>query len=42
MIPMKIISRYVREQRRYTKNDLRNLFVYDEAGVESFIRRLKS
>lgn len=42
MSPMKIISRYVREQRRYTKNDLRNLFVYDEAGVESFIRRLKS
>lgn len=39
---MKIISRYVREQKRYTKNDLRNLFVYDEQEVEGFIRRLKS
>ncbi len=39
---MKIISRYVREQKRYTKNDLRNLFVYDEQGIEGFIRRLKS
>ena len=42
MNPMKIISRYVREQRRYSKNELRNLFVYDEQGVEQFIRCLKA
>lgn len=39
---MKIISRYVREQKRYTKNDLRNLFSFDEAGVEKFIKSLKA
>lgn len=39
---MKIVSRYVREQKRYTKNDLRNLFSFDEAGVEKFIKSLKA
>ncbi len=39
---MKIISRYVREQKRYTKNDLRNIFSFDEAGVERFIKTLKA
>lgn len=39
---MKIISRYVREQRRYSKNELRSLFAYDEQGVEQFIKSLKA
>lgn len=39
---MKIISRYVREQRRYSKNELRSLFSYDEQGVEQFIKSLKA
>ena len=38
----KIISRFLREQRRYTKAELASLFVYDEEGVERFIRNLKS
>lgn len=38
----KIISRFLREQRRYTKAELASLFVYDEEGVEHFIRNLKS
>ena len=39
---IKIHSRYVREQQRYTKNQLRTLFCYDDAGVEKFIKVLKS
>ena len=39
---MKIISSYVREQRRYSKNELRSLFAYDEQGVEQFIKNLKA
>lgn len=39
---MKIISRYVREQQRYTKNDLKSIFSFDEAGVEKFIKNLKA
>ena len=39
---MKIISRFVREQQRYTKNQLRTRFSYDDAGVEKFIKSLKS
>lgn len=39
---MKIISSFVREQQRYTKNHLRKLFSYDDAGVEKFIKSLKS
>lgn len=39
---MKIISRYVREQKRYTKNDLKNIFSFDEFGVEKFIKNLKA
>lgn len=39
---MKVISEYVREQRRYTKNDLRSIFSFDEAGIEKFIKNLKS
>ena len=39
---MKIISCFVREQKRYNKNQLKSLFSYDENGVENFIRTLKS
>lgn len=39
---MDFISQYVREQKRYTKNELRALFSFSEAEVESFIRQLKS
>lgn len=39
---MKIVSRYVREQKRYTKNDLKNIFSFDESGVEKFIKHLKA
>lgn len=39
---MKIVSRYVREQKRYTKNDLKSIFSFDEAGVEKFIKSLKA
>lgn len=37
-----IVSRYVREQKRYTKKDLRDIFVFDENGVEQFIKSLKA
>lgn len=39
---MKIVSSYVREQKRYTKNELKNKFSFDEAGVEKFIKNLKA
>ncbi len=39
---MKIISRFVREQRRYTKSELRKLFEYDEQGIEQFLKSLKA
>ncbi len=39
---MKIISRFVREQRRYSKNELKNSFAFDEQGVEKFIKTLKA
>jgi hypothetical protein len=39
---MKIVSKYVREQKRYTKNDLRGIFSFDEIGVERFIKNLKA
>lgn len=39
---MSFVSRYVREQRRYTKNELRALFQFNEAEVTRFIQRLKS
>lgn len=39
---MKIVSRYVREQKRYTKNDLKSIFSFDETGVEKFIKSLKA
>ncbi|MFW5677502.1 MAG: LlaJI family restriction endonuclease, partial [Acetivibrio ethanolgignens] len=39
---MKIVSSYVREQKRYTKNDLKTIFSFDESGVEKFIKNLKA
>ena len=39
---MTIISRFVREQQRYTKNQLRVKFSFDEPGIERFIKNLKS
>lgn len=39
---MKIVSSFVREQKRYTKNELKNIFSYDDASVEKFIKTLKA
>ena len=39
---MEIVSKYVREQKRYTKNELKSMFSFDEAGVEKFIKSLKA
>ena len=39
---MKVVSRYVREQKRYTKNDLKSKFSFDEDEVEKFIKNLKA
>lgn len=39
---MKIVSRYVREQKRYTKNELKSIFSFDESKVEKFIKNLKA
>lgn len=42
MTYMEIISKFLREQRRYTKNELAELFCFDETGVEHFIKTLKA
>lgn len=39
---MKVVSNYVREQKRYTKNNLKSIFSFDEPGIEKFIKNLKS
>ncbi len=39
---MKIVSSFVREQKRYTKNELKNIFSFDDAGVEKFLKSLKA
>lgn len=39
---MKFVSAYVREQRRYSKKELKNLFAYDEQEIEQFIRKMKT
>lgn len=36
------VSKYVKEQERYTKNDLRGRFSLSEEEVQSFIQRLKA
>lgn len=39
---MEIVSKYVREQQRYTKNNLKSIFGMDETMAEKFIRNLKT
>lgn len=39
---MEIVSRYIREQKRYSKNELKQHFAYDDQGLEYFIKNLKS
>lgn len=39
---MEIVSRYVREQQRYTKNNLKSIFSMDKSAVERFIKNLKA
>ena len=39
---MEIISQFLREQRRYSKNELASLFFLDETSVEKFIKALKA
>ena len=39
---MEIISRFLREQRRYSKNELASLFCLNDTSVEKFIKVLKA
>lgn len=39
---MEVVSSYVREQQRYTKNELKKIFSFDGVGVENFIKTLKA
>ena len=39
---MELVSKYVRDQKRYAKNELKNLFEFDESGIEKFLKTLKS
>ena len=39
---MKIVSSFVREQKRYTKNEIKRIFTFDDDGVEKFIKSLKA
>lgn len=39
---MEIISEFVREQKRYSKNDLRHIFHFSTDEVERFIKNLKA
>lgn len=39
---MNFVSRYVREQQRYTKTEIKTIFNFSEFEAEAFIRRLKS
>ena len=38
---MNIISEYVREQKRYSKEELKNIFKLNNDEVKVFIQRLK-
>lgn len=38
----KVVSKFVREQKRYTKDDLRRLFELNESGIEKFLKNLKA
>ena len=37
---MPIISRYVREQKRYSKNELMDIFEFDETSFIEFVKKL--
>lgn len=39
---MEIVSSYVREQERYTKNNLKDIFSFSDNEVEKFIKNLKA
>lgn len=39
---MQIISRFLREQKRYTKKELASIFEFDESGIEDFLQKLKA
>ena len=39
---MELVSKYVREQKRYTKNDLKHIFSFDDVGIEKFLKNLKA
>ena len=39
---MSFISQFVKEQKRYTKNELRELFSFTENEVETFLRQLRA
>lgn len=38
---MELVSKYVREQKRYAKNELKHLFEFDESGIEKFLKALR-
>ena len=42
MSNMELVSKYVREQKRYTKNDLKHIFSFDDVGIEKFLKNLKA
>ena len=39
---MDFVSVYVREQKRYTKNELLTMFRFNDVEIERFLRELKS
>lgn len=39
---MEIISRFVREQKRYTKGELQQIFLFDDQQIHQFLKNLKS
>ena len=39
---MELVSKYIREQKRYTKKELRRIFSLDEIGIEKFLKSLKA
>lgn len=39
---MNIISRYIREQKRYSKEDLKKIFVLDDDSFTNFVKDLKA
>ena len=39
---MQIISRFVKEQKRYTKKQLQQMFLYNDQQIIQFLKKLKS